>query len=53
MTVEIRELVIKTTVDDQTRSGNEASASTKTLPRLLVNQCVEEVMQILKREKER
>jgi hypothetical protein len=53
MTVEIRELVIRTTVEEQTRSGNEAAASSQTLPRLLVNQCVEEVLQIIKREKER
>jgi hypothetical protein len=54
MTVEIGELVIKTSIDNkQTQSGDASSASSSTAARLLVKQCVEEVLQILKREKER
>ncbi len=53
MTVEIRELVIKTTVTDKTPAGNETKGIDRTTTQGLVERCVAEVLQILKREKER
>ena len=50
--VEIRELVIKTTISDQKRVGNEGWSAEKK-EQDLINRCVEEVLRILKREKER
>jgi hypothetical protein len=53
MAVEIRELIIKTTVSDRKpeETGNRAD-ETSARPDL-VECCVEEVLKILKREKER
>lgn len=52
MTVEIRELVIKTTVSDKKQAG-ENPTDTKTATRGLIDSCVAEVLKILKREQER
>lgn len=53
MTVEIRELVIKTTVSDDKPAGNENPAGAMAATRGLIDSCVAEVMKILKREQER
>ncbi len=53
MTVEIRELVIRTTISDDKPTENENQAGAKTATRGLVDSCVAEVMKILKREQER
>lgn len=53
MTVEIRELVIKTTVSDDKPAGNENQAGAKSATRGLIDSCVAEVIKILKREQER
>lgn len=50
--VEIRELVIKTTISEEKRTG-EQSRSLAQKEQDLINRCVEEVLRILKREKER
>ena len=49
--VEIRELVIKTTISDQKAAGNEDRTVRKDQD--LIKSCVEEVLRVLKREKER
>lgn len=53
MAVEIRELVIKTTVSDKKPEGTENRADVSSALSDLVERCVEEVLKILKREKER
>lgn len=50
--VEIRELVIKTTISDQKAAGNEDRTAGKK-DQDLIKSCVEEVLKVLKREKER
>jgi hypothetical protein len=53
MTVEIRELVIKTTVSDNKPADNQSPSGAKTGTRGLIDSCVTEVLKILKREQER
>lgn len=53
MAVEIKELIIKTTVTSQTKSGNAAPDNSGISEQEVVNQCVAEVLKILQREKER
>lgn len=50
--VEIRELVIKTTISDQ-KAADIESRSVEKRDQDLINRCVEEVLKVLKREKER
>jgi hypothetical protein len=53
MTVEIKELVIKATVTDKMKTGNENQATDRDDTGKMVDLCVAEVLKILKREKER
>jgi hypothetical protein len=53
MAVEIRELVIKTTVSDKRLEETGKRADETSARPDLVQCCVEEVLKILKREKER
>ena len=53
MAVEIRELVIKTTVSDKEPGETGKRADVSSARPDLVERCVEEVLKILKREKER
>ena len=53
MAVEIRELVIKTTVSDKKPEETVNRADVSSARPDLVQCCVEEVLKILKREKER
>lgn len=56
MPLEIRELVIKATIDNDKGSGasggNNADTSGEA-KRQIINQCVEKVLEILKEKKER
>ena len=49
--VEIRELVIKTRIYDEKAAGNENRTARNDQD--LIKSCVEEVLRVLKREKER
>ena len=54
MAVEIRELVIKTTVDNSSGgSGASTQGSGGSASEDVVRECVEQVMELLKRDKER
>jgi hypothetical protein len=54
MAVEIRELVIKATVSDPTKSTeNQSRTIDQSYTQSLVNTCVAEVLKIMRREKER
>lgn len=50
--VEIRELVIKTTISDKKAAGDE-DRSVEQNTQDIIKCCVEEVLRVLKREKER
>ncbi|MCW3464567.1 DUF5908 family protein [Chitinophaga nivalis] len=54
MPVEIRELVIRMTVDDAAGKGNTgAGESQDNTPEAIIKTCVEKVMEILKDQRER
>lgn len=53
MAVEIRELVIKTTVDNSSGGARSSSGSKPVDESSLVSKCVEQVMELLKLQKER
>lgn len=53
MPVEIRELVIRATVESQRAPESIASESRDQELEDIVSQCVEQVLEVLKREKER
>jgi hypothetical protein len=54
MAVEIRELVIKTTVDDPKKSTeNQSRTIDPSYTQSLVDTCVAEVLKMIRREKER
>lgn len=50
--VEIRELVIKATISDQKTAGDEYRTEARKTQEI-IRCCVEEVLKVLKREKER
>lgn len=53
MAVEIRELVIKTTIDNSSK-GPSAKSSGKSMDESsVISKCVEQVMELLKHQKER
>ena len=53
MPVEVRELVIKAVVDDQTKKDETKTTTAQKDNSEIVEDCVEQVLEILKREKER
>lgn len=54
MAVEIRELVIKTTVDNSSSgSGASSQSSSASSQEDVVRECVDQVMELLRRQKER
>jgi hypothetical protein len=53
MPIEIRQLVIRATVEEQSGAEPVASAPTERQTAELVALCVEQVLEILRREKER
>ena len=53
MAIEIRELVIKTTVDNQKSTEQQSQSTDKQDNQSIINTCVAEVLKILRREKER
>ncbi len=54
MPIEIRELVIKTTVDPNTsQQGTSSQSGGKEEKQALIQECVDQVMEILKEKSER
>ena len=53
MPVEVRELVIKAVVDNQTKKPEAQQKPAEKDNQDIVDDCVEQVLEILKREKER
>ena len=53
MPVEVKELVIKAVVDDETRKEEKSKPADKIDREEIIEDCVEQVLEILKREKER
>lgn len=53
MPVEVRELVIKAVVDDQTKSDESKKKPSEEDQQDIVEDCVEQVLEIIKRENER
>ncbi len=56
MPLEIRELVIKASIDNDKKSGTTGSADNNSngeTRKQIINQCVEKVLEILKDRKER
>ena len=53
MAVEIRELVIKTTVDNSSGGSGGASAGGEETSSDLVAECVAQVMELIKQQKQR
>ena len=54
MPVEVKELVIKAVVDDQTKKDDEKKKPDAKIDRTeIIEDCVEQVLEILQREKER
>ena len=53
MPIEIRELIIKTTVDPNSGSATSASQGGEEEKQALIQECVDKVMEILKEKAER
>lgn len=54
MPVEIKELVIKAVVDDQMKQEEDKKKTSSGIDReMIIEDCVEQVMEIIKRENER
>lgn len=53
MAVEIRELVIKTTVDNSAGGGASSAGKSGTDEASVISKCVEQVMELLKHQNER
>ena len=53
MPVEVKELVIKAVVDEQMKNGKTKKPSEKIDRDEIIEDCVEQVLEILKKEKER
>jgi hypothetical protein len=53
MPIEIRELVIKTTFEDQHRESNPSGEQLADLKDQIINECVDQIMEILKDKMER
>ncbi len=53
MPVEVSELVIKAVVDDQLSAEKKKTDAGKTDKEEIITECVEQILEILKREKER
>ncbi len=53
MPVEVKELVIKAVVDEQTKNEKKKKPSEKIDRDEIIEDCVEQVLEILKKEKER
>ena len=53
MPVEVRELVIKAVVDDQIKKPDSKKKPSEKDSQEIVDDCVEQVLEILKRENER
>ena len=53
MPVEVRELVIKAVVDDQTKKPESQQKPAEKNSQDIIDDCVEQVLEILRREKER
>lgn len=53
MSVEVREIAIRAVVDDQTKNEMAAKQPPEKKSEEIIDECVERVLEILKREKER
>jgi hypothetical protein len=53
MPIEIRELVVKATVRDRTSEQQAGSSERRREKEEIIRECVDQVMEILKRKKER
>lgn len=53
MPIEIRELVVKATVRDRASERQPGSRERRAEKEEIINECVEQVLEILKRKKER
>ena len=53
MPVEVRELIIKAVVDDQLSGGEQKKEPGTSDKDEIISECVEQVVEILKKEKER
>ncbi len=53
MPIEIRELIIKAEVSDQEQSAGSSAKPGKKEKQQLIRECVDQVLEILKKDKER
>jgi hypothetical protein len=53
MAIEIRELIVKATVRDRESERQIGSAESRAKKEEIIQECVEQVLEILKRKKER
>ena len=53
MPIEIKELIIRATVDDQAKKIQQTRQTADEEKTELIEECVEQVLEILRREKER
>jgi len=53
MPVEVKELIIKAVIDDQTRKEKKDNSQDKINREEIIEDCVDQVLEILKKQKER
>lgn len=53
MPIEIRELIIRATVNDQSQSSSVPAPDLKKLKKQIISECIEEVLRIMNDKKQR
>ena len=53
MPIEIRELMITATVNDQSQNSSVSAPDLKTLKKQIISECIEEVVRIMNEKKQR